>query len=119
MAVPGHDTRDYEFALKFNLPVKRVVAPVETSQSANAVSSSSSSSSNGAQAATSAAEAGPEASAGSSSSSSSKQDSLPYCEHGVAVASSSSNSSLDINGLPTSLAKEKVGNPGDIHSCFE
>jgi leucyl-tRNA synthetase len=27
MAVPGHDQRDYEFAKKFNLPIKEVVAP--------------------------------------------------------------------------------------------
>ncbi|TLD71518.1 leucine--tRNA ligase [Phragmitibacter flavus] len=27
MAVPGHDERDYEFALKFELPIKQVVMP--------------------------------------------------------------------------------------------
>jgi leucyl-tRNA synthetase len=27
MAVPGHDTRDYEFATKFNLPIVQVVQP--------------------------------------------------------------------------------------------
>src|SRR5690606_32902348 len=25
MAVPGHDTRDFEFASKFNIPIKRVL----------------------------------------------------------------------------------------------
>ncbi len=27
MAVPGHDQRDYEFATKFNIPIKSVIAP--------------------------------------------------------------------------------------------
>ncbi|MDR1167867.1 MAG: leucine--tRNA ligase [Heliobacteriaceae bacterium] len=27
MAVPAHDTRDYEFAIKYNLPIKEVIAP--------------------------------------------------------------------------------------------
>ncbi len=30
MAVPGHDTRDYDFARKYNLPIKQVVAPYFT-----------------------------------------------------------------------------------------
>jgi leucyl-tRNA synthetase len=79
MAVPGHDSRDYEFAVKFGLGVKRVVSPGDAS------SSSSSSEGNGADAG------------------------LPFCEAGVAVASSSSSSGLDINGLPTADAKAKVG----------
>ena len=29
MAVPGHDTRDFEFAQKFDLPIKRVIAGAE------------------------------------------------------------------------------------------
>ncbi len=30
MAVPGHDTRDFEFAQKFNLPIVQVVAPLDS-----------------------------------------------------------------------------------------
>lgn len=29
MAVPGHDSRDFEFATTFNLPVQRVIAPLQ------------------------------------------------------------------------------------------
>ena len=29
MAVPAHDQRDFEFASKFNLPIKPVVKPLE------------------------------------------------------------------------------------------
>ncbi|HSX85854.1 MAG TPA: leucine--tRNA ligase, partial [Cellvibrio sp.] len=28
MAVPAHDQRDYEFALKYNLPIEQVIAPI-------------------------------------------------------------------------------------------
>ncbi len=31
MAVPAHDERDYEFALKYNLPIKQVVKPLKDS----------------------------------------------------------------------------------------
>src|SRR5213079_3231261 len=30
MAVPGHDTRDFEFATKFNLPIVQVVQPPDS-----------------------------------------------------------------------------------------
>ncbi|QWK20329.1 MAG: leucine--tRNA ligase [Hydrogenobacter thermophilus] len=29
MAVPAHDQRDYEFAIKYNLPIKQVISPYE------------------------------------------------------------------------------------------
>jgi len=32
MAVPAHDTRDYEFATKFNLPIIQVVKPADNSE---------------------------------------------------------------------------------------
>src|SRR5215510_6627842 len=32
MAVPGHDQRDFEFARRFGLPVREVIAPLEGRQ---------------------------------------------------------------------------------------
>eukprot|EP00878_Enallax_costatus_P022863 GHUV01024296.1.p1 GENE.GHUV01024296.1~~GHUV01024296.1.p1 ORF type:complete len:684 (+),score=223.68 GHUV01024296.1:356-2407(+) len=80
MAVPGHDSRDFEFAQKFGLDIKQVVAPAGGDPSGNGTSSSGSSSSG----------------------------EVPYCDEGVAVASSSGSSGLDINGMPTAAAKDKV-----------
>lgn len=101
MAVPGHDSRDFEFAQKFGLPVTRVVAPADAAAAAAGGSSGGDGSgAAGASSSSSGAEA--------ASSSSSNGDGLPYCEAGVAVASSSGSSGLDINGLPTAEAKDTV-----------
>ena len=35
MSVPGHDQRDYEFAKKYNLPIKQVIRPSDAKQSVN------------------------------------------------------------------------------------
>ena len=32
MAVPGHDERDWEFARKYGLPIKQVIAPAATAR---------------------------------------------------------------------------------------
>lgn len=79
--MPGHDARDFEFARRFGLDVKRVVAPA----------SSSSSSSNGS--------GGNDSAPG--------DEALPLTEPGVAVGSSGGGLKLD--GLPTTEAKARVG----------
>ena len=93
MAVPGHDSRDYAFALAFGLPVRQVVAAGSVAAAASG-SSSGSSSGNG-------------ASPSEASSRNSSSIELPFTATGVAVNSASS-SSLDINGRPTEEAKAAV-----------
>lgn len=77
MAVPAHDSRDWEFASKFGLGVKQVVA-------AAAAASTSGSQGEGEGAA------------------------LPYTEDGVSVSSSLASRGLDMDGLPTAQAKDRV-----------
>ena len=84
MAVPGHDTRDLEFAHAFGLPVRTVVAAAaggETAAAAEPAASSSGSGGNGAAP----AEA--------------------FTAPGVAVNSSCSTSGLQLDGLATPEAK--------------
>jgi leucyl-tRNA synthetase len=90
MAVPGHDTRDYEFARAFGLPVRRVVAPPP----APAGDDGSNGGGNGATA--------------NESGAAHIEDDVPYIGIGTAVNSSSPDSGLDLNGLSTADAKARA-----------
>jgi leucyl-tRNA synthetase len=89
MAVPGHDARDFEFARRFGLPVKRVVG------AAGGGSGSNGNNGNG-------------ASASSATETDANSVGLPYTDPGVAVNSTNSNSGLALDGLPTAEAKAKA-----------
>jgi len=108
MAVPGHDARDYEFARRFGLPVRRVVAAAEAAVAAAEA---------GGAAATGEAAAGAGGHGNGASAADGGGDaSLPWTEPGVTVNSSSSSTSggngggggLDLDGLPTAEAKAKA-----------
>ncbi|GAX76478.1 hypothetical protein CEUSTIGMA_g3923.t1 [Chlamydomonas eustigma] len=73
MAVPGHDTRDNEFAVRFGIPVKQVVEPTAAGTSSSA-----------------------------------EEMKLPFTDLGVAVNSSNATTGLDLNGLSSEAAKDKV-----------
>ncbi len=99
MAVPGHDTRDFEFAQRFNLPIQRVVAPASTSTDG---------SSNGSNAATSSSSSNGRDGTATAGTSGQDLDGLPFTDTGIAVNSRGGPAGLDIDGLPTDEAKAKV-----------
>jgi leucyl-tRNA synthetase len=90
MAVPAHDERDFEFAVKFNLPIKRVVVPKDLKPV--------------------------ELSDGEKVGLAFGPLKQAFCEEGVAFESPASgwrredpsDERCDINGLPTSEAKKKI-----------
>lgn len=69
MAVPAHDTRDYEFAVKYSIPISWVVKP-DDGDGGNFE--------------------------------------RPYSGEGTMINASSSESGLDINGLPSKDAASRV-----------
>ena len=88
MAVPAHDTRDFEFATKFGLKIVEVVTPAA---------------SDGARLSA--------AAAGSIAGSAAGQETraplkAAFCEPGVGI--NSANAEVSINGLPTAEAKKKI-----------
>ncbi len=85
MAVPAHDTRDFEFATKFNLPVVQVVQNVGQASSLSQNSKEK-----------------PEKNGD-------RQDACPTeCFSGDGVSVNSSGPEISITGLPTEEAKKKI-----------
>jgi leucyl-tRNA synthetase len=100
MAVPAHDERDYEFARKFDLPIKLVIkglgdavcssAKDHTSDKANAANSNENFIADKA-----------------------------YTEPGILVNSASSSTGADFNGLDNEGAKRKIVEWGKSKNCAE
>jgi leucyl-tRNA synthetase len=88
MAVPAHDERDFEFCKKYNLPIRPVVAPTQSSQSGS----------------TGAPDTGFPS---GSSPTSTAPPSEAFTEYGVTINSG------DFTGLPTEQAKEKMAAFGE------
>ncbi|MDR0740490.1 MAG: leucine--tRNA ligase [Puniceicoccales bacterium] len=79
MAVPAHDERDFEFAQKFNIPVKQVIIASETQSQGSILATEE-----------------------SQNSESKTQESLPFCADGILVNSG------EFNGLATEEAKKQM-----------
>ena len=97
MAVPAHDSRDFEFASAFHLPIIPVVSPSDPQPG------------NGAAAAAAAAASGSEEGGADLSEA--------FTGSGVSVNSSSAASGLSLDGLPTKEAAAAVVDWLEAHGC--
>ena len=95
MAVPAHDTRDFEFASAFNLPIIPVVFPTDA-QSGNGAAT---------------------AAAASDSREGGADVGEAFTGSGVSVNSSSVASGLSLNGLPTKEAASVVVDWLEANGC--